>query len=400
MSDSSWVCPFCALHCDDLIAPELDNEKVSDATSCLKSSRGLAGFNFRCKGKGYGYLYGKKEIVENLVIETSKVLSSSQSPFFGGLGLDILSARSVIKLAKKCSATVDHMHGDSMSPVLRSFQTRGTIFTTLSEIKSRADLIVFLKSEPSIRLPRFAELINLDSKNSRVIKAKSSSNDTGCGFGILERMRFILYLLRNNFSSPETDDAHELLHMVRNSSYCAFVWDPQEFGELSEYIANTLVEIVKEINQENRAGILTLGSDNGGLSFQNTISWMTAKSIRSKFSTNSLHYQPELFSLKRCLELKTIDSIFWFSSFCNDLPNENVSNYRFVAMGPESMGEKHSKFFKENKNSIFIPIATPGINTNGFIMRCDGAAIIPLRKLFDHKVHPVEKLVSQIIDNI
>ena len=69
-------------------------------------------------------------------------------------------------------------------------------------------------------------------------------------------------------------------------------------------------------------------------------------------------------------------------------------------MGPESMGEKHSKFFKENKNSIFIPIATPGINTNGFIMRCDGAAIIPLRKLFDHKVHPVEKLVSQIIDNI
>ena len=87
---------------------------------------------------------------------------------------------------------------------------------------------------------------------------------------------------------------------------------------------------------------------------------MTAKAIRSKFSTKSLHYQPELFSLKCCLELKTVDSIFWFSSFCDSLPDENVLNYPFVAIGPESMGKKYSKFFKENKNSIFIPIATPG----------------------------------------
>ena len=194
-------------------------------------------------------------------------------------------------------------------------------------------------------------------------------------------MRAILYLLRNNLSSPDVDGDHELVNLVRNSSYCAFVWDPQEFGELSEYIANTLMEIAKEINQKKRAGILTLGSDNGGLSFQNTLSWMTAKSIRSKFSTKSLHYQPELFSLKHCLELKTIDSIFWFSSFCDNLPDENVLNYPFVAIGPESMGKKYSKFFKENKNSIFIPIATPGVNTNGYIIRCDGAAIIPLRKI-------------------
>ena len=111
------------------------------------------------------------------------------------------------------------------------------------------------------------------------------------------------------------------------------------------------MEIAKEINQKKRAGILTLGSDNGGLSFQNALSWMTTKSIRSKFSTKSLHYQPELFSLKHCLELKTVDSIFWFSSFCDSLPDENVLNYPFVAIGPESMGKKYSKFFKENKNS-------------------------------------------------
>ena len=400
MSNSSWACPFCALHCDDLVAPKLNNEKVLNANKCLKASEGLSRFNFTSKENKLGYLYGQKEIIQNLITETSKLLSSSQSPFFGGLGLDILGSRSVIKLAKECNATIDHLHGDSISAVLRSFQAKGTIFTTLSEIKSRADLIIFLKSEPNKRLPRFTELVNLSSKKSWTIEAKSASDVTYCDFSVLEKVRSILYLLRNNLSTPDVDGDHELVNLVRNSSYCTFVWDPQEFGELSEYIANALMAIVKEINQKKRAGILTLGSDNGGLSFQNTLSWMTAKSIRSKFSTKSLHYQPELFSLKHCLELKTIDSIFWFSSFCDNLPDENVLNYPFVAVGPESMGKKYSKFFKENKNSIFIPIATPGVNDNGYIMRCDGAVIIPLKKLVNDNIHTVEKLISQIIDNM
>ena len=400
MSNSSWACPFCALHCDDLITPKLNNEKVLTANKCFKASEGLSRFNFTSKENKLGYLYGQKEIIQNLITETSKLLSSSQSPFFGGLGLDILGSRSVIKLAKECNATIDHLHGDSISAVLRSFQAKGTIFTTLSEIKSRADLIIFLKSEPNKRLPRFAELVNLSSKNSWVIEAKSASDDSYCDFSVIEKVRLLLYLLRNKSSTSDVDCNHELVNLVRNSSYCTFVWDPQEFGELSEYIANALMAIVKEINQKKRAGILTLGSDNGGLSFQNTLSWVTAKSIRSKFSTKSLHYQPELFSLKRCLELKTIDSIFWFSSFCDNLPDENVSNYPFVAVGPESMGKKYSKFFKENKNSIFIPIATPGVNDNGYIMRCDGAVIIPLKKLVNDNIHTVEKLISKFIDTM
>ena len=92
--------------------------------------------------------------------------------------MDILGSRSVIKLAKECNATIDHMHGDSISAVLRSFQAKGTIFTTLSEIKSRADLIIFLKSEPISVYLRFAELINLAIKSRGQLKAKSISDDS------------------------------------------------------------------------------------------------------------------------------------------------------------------------------------------------------------------------------
>ena len=253
MSNSSWACPFCALHCDDLVVPKLNNKKVLNANECLKASESLSRFNFNSKENKFGYLYGQKENIQNLITETSKVLSSSRSPFFGGLGLDILGSRSVIKLAKECNATIDHMHGNSISAVLRSFQAKGTIFTTLSEIKSRADLVIFLKLEPNERLPRFAELIDLRNKKSWIIKANSISNVTSYDFAFLEEMRSILYLLRNNLSHPDLDGDHELVNLVRNSSYCAFVWDPQEFGEMSEYIANTLMEIAKEINQKKKS---------------------------------------------------------------------------------------------------------------------------------------------------
>ena len=101
---------------------------------------------FKSKETNWVTYMGKKRLFKILYSKHS-VLSSSQSPFFWGLGVGYFGIRSLIKLAMECNATLDHMHGDSISSVLRSFQAKGTIFTTLSEIKSRADLIIFLKSE-------------------------------------------------------------------------------------------------------------------------------------------------------------------------------------------------------------------------------------------------------------
>ena len=114
-----------------------------------------------------------------------------------------------------------------------------------------------------------------------------------------------------------------------------------------------------------------------------------------------LHYEPkELKIIEIDPDLIPILQLKFDKNQNIKIINENVLNYPFVAIGPESMGKKYSKFFKENRNSIFIPIATPGVNTNGYIIRCDGAAIIPLKKLVDDNVYTVEKLVSQIIDNM
>ena len=73
----------------------------------FKASEAFPDLTLQAK-KTNGLPIWAKEIIQNLITETSKLLSSSQSPFFGGLGLDILGSRSVIKLAKECNATIDH----------------------------------------------------------------------------------------------------------------------------------------------------------------------------------------------------------------------------------------------------------------------------------------------------
>ena len=66
MSNSSWACPFCALHFDDLDAPKLNNEKILNGNKCFKDSEGLSIFNFTSKENKLGYLYGQKELFKIL----------------------------------------------------------------------------------------------------------------------------------------------------------------------------------------------------------------------------------------------------------------------------------------------------------------------------------------------
>ena len=49
MSNSSWACPFCALHCDDLVAPKLNNKKVLNANKCLKASEAFPDLTLKAK---------------------------------------------------------------------------------------------------------------------------------------------------------------------------------------------------------------------------------------------------------------------------------------------------------------------------------------------------------------
>ena len=148
MSEIIWPCPFCSLLCDEHLTRNSQGKLLCTETlECDKSKDGLNKFINDRHNTLEAMLDG--EIIDyNLaVFEASRMLKKSKNPIICGLGVDVGGARSIVKLANKTNAIVDHKYGESISRTTTSLQTKGVFFTSLSEVKSRADLVVFIGND-------------------------------------------------------------------------------------------------------------------------------------------------------------------------------------------------------------------------------------------------------------
>ena len=83
----------------------------------------------------------------------ARLLGASRQPLFGGLGTDVAGARALYPLACATGAICDAGAGEALMQGLRALQDRGEFTTTLAEVRTRADLIVFVGGVPSDLAP-------------------------------------------------------------------------------------------------------------------------------------------------------------------------------------------------------------------------------------------------------
>ncbi len=151
----NWTCPFCPLLCDDLVAESYDDATLAvPNTECPRLAQALACYNSsdaQCRNSVDGHATD----LDTALASAARILSSARRPLFGALTTDVAGARALYTLAANCGAILDHWHGDAMSAATLALQDRGSFFTTLSEVRSHADLLVFFNCQPSKRYPRF-----------------------------------------------------------------------------------------------------------------------------------------------------------------------------------------------------------------------------------------------------
>src|SRR5262249_58837554 len=63
--------------------------------------------------------------------------------------------RAVLDLADRCGGVSDHRHSDALFRDLPTLREIGTMTTTLSEVRNRADLLLIVGPDPRLALPRF-----------------------------------------------------------------------------------------------------------------------------------------------------------------------------------------------------------------------------------------------------
>lgn len=150
-----WTCPFCPLLCDDLAIESRDDATLAvQNTDCPRLLQALACYgpaDEHCRAS----VDGHDVELDAALTHAARILSSARRPLFGGLTTDVAGARALYTLAAGCGAILDHQHGDAMSAATLALQDRGSFFTTLSEVRSRADLLIFFGCQSSRRYPRF-----------------------------------------------------------------------------------------------------------------------------------------------------------------------------------------------------------------------------------------------------
>lgn len=170
-----WTCPFCPLLCDDinldraLTAPHIKCDKL--ATSLARSQTS----DTNCQPS----INGQATDAKSALAHAAQILSQAKRPLLSGLATDVSGTRALYELAALHGATLDHLYGDALAANTLAMQDRGAFFTTLSEVRSRADLIVVFACTPSRRYPRFYERV-LDTTRKADVVFVGCEADPAC----------------------------------------------------------------------------------------------------------------------------------------------------------------------------------------------------------------------------
>src|SRR5262245_38950116 len=156
--DAGWVCPFCALACDHLeVQVGGDAEPLTlRGGDCPRAQCGLQ--TFPSRGAAVSpTVDGQATTLDAALAAATQHLAASRQPLFAGLGTDVAGARALYPLASACGAICDGAGGDALMQTLRALQDRGQFTTTLAEVRTRADVVVFVGSVPTDVAPLLAE---------------------------------------------------------------------------------------------------------------------------------------------------------------------------------------------------------------------------------------------------
>ncbi|SIT38532.1 Formylmethanofuran dehydrogenase, subunit B [Paraburkholderia ribeironis] len=426
-----WTCPFCPLLCDDLVVNAYSDGTLNvPDTECPRLSQALTQYgaaNAQCRS----VVDGNDADLDTALTRAAQMLANARRPLFGALATDVAGARALYTLAASCGAILDHLHGDALTPATLALQDRGSFFTTLSEVRSRADLLVFFGCQPSRRYPRFftrtlagteiaRELIfvgcavdpaaaGLAHTQTQTLLPHADPFDTLALWSALGEGRAPGALHNDTSNAADTSTAATLASLqerIAAARYAVIVYEP---GALPSPHAALLIEalnrIVKTANRTTRAACLALGGDDGALSVNQTVTWLSGMPLRTRLSTPAriagtapLDHDPYRYRTSRLLASGEVDALLWTTSFApHAWPASLDRAAPLIVLGHPALADAAKA---RGANTVFIPVATPGIDSGGHLFRVDSSVVMPLAAARGDALASVASIAAQLTERL
>jgi formylmethanofuran dehydrogenase subunit B len=419
-----WTCPFCPLLCDDITTVIDDGGLAAPDAGCPRLTRALTSFGadtLACAPS----IDARDTDLDTALSHAVEILKHARRPLFAGLATDVAGARALYPLAAACGAIFDHRHGDAMSAATLALQDRGACFTTLSEIRSRADLVVVVGCQPSSRYPRLYEralggtglarelsfvACPVDPAASRV--ANASAHSILEGADLHDVLAIWSALADNRNAASIRDDTGiaaalaPLLERINDARYTAIVYEPAALpGPHAALLIEALSRIVKGVNRTTRAGALALAGDDGALTVNQAVTWLSGFPLRTRVSTPlrladepPLDHDPYRYRTERLLAQREVDALLWVSSFQPEpLPGALDNTVPAIVLGHPAL---KATLGGRTAPTVFIPVATPGIDSGGHLFRIDTSVVAHLMATRESGLPTVATIATRLTDGV
>ncbi|WP_114809701.1 formylmethanofuran dehydrogenase [Paraburkholderia kururiensis] len=417
-----WTCPFCPLLCDDLtVSAQGDGTLAVSGHDCPRLAQALATFG-ASDATTPAIVDGQDASLDAALSRAATLLGAARRPLFGGLATDVAGARALYTLAAQCGATLDHLHGDALTPATLAFQDRGAFFTTLSEVRARADLIVFFACTPSQRYPRFFTRALGGTSTARELVFVGCAPDpaaTGLTHTQSETLlanadpfdTLAIWSALANGRRPETLSAEAraaanalaaLQARIAAARYTVFVYEPAALPHPhAALLIEALNRIAKAANLTTRAGCLPLGGDDGALTVNQAVTWLSGLPLRLRVSAAAsqtggatLDYDPYRYRTETLLAANEADALLWVASFGpHGWPSALTAGVPAVVLGHPALAEAAKA---RGAATVFIPVATPGIDGTGHLFRVDSSVVVPLAAARGAALPSVHAVATQL----
>lgn len=403
------TCPYCALLCDDLaLTANADLSLTIRRNGCARATVDYA----RPPLAATALVAGRSASIDDAVAAAKRLLKSTRHPLFAGLATDIDGIRALVDLAEQRGAILDHVHGDALATMSRLLQTRGWYATTLSEVRNRADFVLVIDADLTNRYENFARRClqpvqrpHTNKRQARQVawlgQRKRLAGDTATadtlfcsGAQLPEALGGLLAALRGqplratSAGGVRCSALATLAAAMRAAQYCAVVFAPGSLGAGATRIIAGICDIVDELNNDGRAGILALGGDDGGQSAIAACSWVTGYPLRVGFG-KTLDYAPGRHRTERLVAEQRCDAVLWVDAFGrHPLPPAAALEHSIV-LGAVKPRQARSA-------AVFIPVGTPGVDHFARLARADSVVTLGLPAQRDAGLPGVAEIVARL----
>ena len=393
------ACPFCGLHCDDLAVANSAGRLRVERNGC---ARAKAGFE-RALPQATPLIDGRPATLDAAVARVASLLKAARLPLFGGLGTDVEGMRGIMALADRAGGVVDHVLSTAQYRNTGVLQTKGWFMSTLTETRNRADLIIVVASDLDTHHPRFYERIaappqtmfdQADGARTIVLlgcgarptslggKLVGNVIDIACAPEatptVLGYLRTLLKGAPVNADPPggvSRSVLEDLVQRCRQAHYGVVVWAPQAMAFADADLAVQMIsDLVRDLNKTTRFAGLSLGGNDGAASAASVCSWQSGYPLRVSFASGAPDYDPYRFEIARMLRDGEGDLVVWVSTFGPDAQGPPETSLPTVVLGTPGITLRKTA-------DVFIPVATPGLDHSGRVVRCDAVVSLPLKQV-------------------